>query len=352
MIQSTSRRTVLRGLAGAALGSALPGAVLAQGAAPDRFFAGKTIRLLVGTGAGAGYDLMGRMLAEHMPRFIPGAPKIVVENMVGAGSLVMANYLANRAPRDGTVMGLPLNSIILEPSVKLLSRAGGAAQFDLAQMNWIGSPCEEPPVLWVMSHTKFQRFADCQAEKMIVGASARGADNFTVALLNNKLLGTQLNIVSGYQGTNDLFLAADRGEIQGGNTAYSAILLGRPDWVRSGKVRILAQYGRERTADLMDVPTGIELATTPNAKRILEALSSKFRAAYPFLLPQETPAQQVATLRAAFSQTMVDAEFKAAIAKLGLKLNPVDGEALTALVRAANDMPAELIEEFRRATEG
>lgn len=347
MRKANSRRSVLQGLAGGALAATLPAHVFAQ----EPFYAGKTIRLIVGTGAGAGYDLIARMLAEHISRFIPGAPRIVVENMVGAGSLVMANYLANRAPRDGTVMGLPLNSIILEPSVKLLSRSGGAAQFDLTQMNWIGSPCEEPPVLWVMADSKFETFADCQKGKIIVGASAPGADNFTVALLNNRLLGTQLNIVSGYPGTNHLFLAAERGEIQGGNTAYSAILLGRPDWVRSGRVRILAQYGRERISDLKDVPTGIELATSLNAKRILEAFSSKFRAAYPFLLPQNVPAAQVAALRSAFSQTMVSPDFNAAIVKLGLKLNPIDGEALTELVRTANQMPAELIEEFRRATE-
>jgi tripartite-type tricarboxylate transporter receptor subunit TctC len=347
MAEGRSRRHMLQRMAAFSLASALP----LRASAQESFYAGKTIRLIVGTGAGAGYDLVARMLADHMPRFIPGAPRIVVENMVGAGSLVMTNYLANRAPRDGTVMGLPLNSIILEPSVKLLSRSGGAAQFDLARMNWVGSPCEEPPVLWVMSNTKFERFADCQAEKMIVGASQPGADNFTLAHLNNRLLDTQMTIVSGYQGTNDLFLAADRGEIQGGNTAYSAILLGRPDWIRTGKVRILAQYGRDRMGDLKDVPTGIELSKTQNARRILEAFSAKFRAAYPFLLPQDVPAAQVSALRQAFTQTMVSAEYRATMEKLGLKLNPLDGEALTALVATSNQMPAELIEEFRRAME-
>ena len=347
MTQESSRRHVLQGLAAMPLAAALPTCGFAQ----DDFFAGKTIRLIVGTGAGAGYDLIARMLAEHMQRFIQGNPRIVVENMIGAGSLVMTNYLANRAPRDGTVIGLPLNSIILEPSVKLLSRAGGAAQFDLSRMNWIGSPCEEPPVLWVMSHTKFESFADCQKDRLIVGASSPGADNFTIANLNNRLLGAQLAIVSGYQGTNDLFLAAERGEIQGGNTAYSAILLSRPEWIRDGRVRILAQYGRERLADLKNIPTGIELAQTPNAKSILQALSAKFRAAYPFILPQDVAPAQVNTLRGAFVQTMASVNFRTAVEKLGLKLNPLDGEALTALVNTANQMSPELIAEFRRATE-
>jgi tripartite-type tricarboxylate transporter receptor subunit TctC len=186
---------------------------------------------------------------------------------------------------------------------------------------------------------------------MIVGASAPGADNYTVALLNNRLLGAQLNIVSGYQGTNDLFLAADRGEIEGGNTAYSAILIGRPDWIRSGKVRFLAQYGARRLADVPDAPTGAELAQSPNAKRMLEAFSAKFRAAYPFLLPQDVPQQQVATLRSAFSQTMRSPEFIAAVERLGMKLNPLGGEEIADLVRSANQMAPELKDELRRATE-
>lgn len=342
-----TRRTALH-LAAALLARALP-AVAAED--EDRFFVGKTIRLLVGTGAGAGYDLIARLLGEHMPRYIAGAPKIVVENMVGAGSLTMTNYLATRAARDGTVFGLPLNSILLEPSIKLLSRSGGAPQFDLMRMNWIGSPCEEPPVLWAMAHTKFKSFEDCRREKMIVGASAPGADNFTVALLNNRLLGAKLNIVSGYQGTNDLFLAADRGEIEGGNTAYSAILIGRPDWIRTGKVRFLAQYGARRLADVQDAPTGAELAETPNAKRMLEAFSAKFRAAYPFLLPQDVPPRQIATLRNAFAQSMRSPDFIAAVERLGMKLNPLSGEDIAELVRSANQMPTELKDELRRATE-
>jgi tripartite-type tricarboxylate transporter receptor subunit TctC len=120
----------------------------------EALFKGRSIRLLVGTTPGAGYDLIARLLAPALARLIPGNPSVVVENMPGAGSLVMMNYLYNRAPRDGTVMGLPLNGVLLEPTIKLMSRAGGAANFDIQKMPWIGSTTEDAQALWF--RTEFQ----------------------------------------------------------------------------------------------------------------------------------------------------------------------------------------------------
>ena len=108
------------------------------------FYKGNKIRVLVGTTPGAGYDLIARLLAAHLGKHVPGNPSLVVEYMPGAGSLTMANYLYNRAARDGTVIGLPLNGILLEPPLKVLSRAGGATNFNIDKFNWIGSTSEEP----------------------------------------------------------------------------------------------------------------------------------------------------------------------------------------------------------------
>ena len=117
-------------------------------------FRGKSLRILVGTTPGAGYDLIARILAPALARFIPGNPSIVVENMPGAGSLAMMNYLYNRAPRDGTVIGLPLNGVLLEPTIKLMSRAGGSASFDIQKMPWIGSTTEDAQALWFRTDSK------------------------------------------------------------------------------------------------------------------------------------------------------------------------------------------------------
>ena len=151
--------------------------------------------------------------------------------MPGAGSLAMMNYLYNRAPRDGTVMGLPLNGVLLEPTIKLMSRAGGSASFDIQKMPWIGSTTEDAQALWFRTDSKIKSIADLKTIKSIAAASAPGADNFTVAVLTNNLLGTKMDIVRGYQGTNPIFLAVERGEAEGSATAYSAIVVARPQWL-------------------------------------------------------------------------------------------------------------------------
>src|ERR1700722_1232018 len=227
-----SRRSLIRGsvVAWGAAAAGAPRKLLAQSAA-ENFFRGKSIRLLVGTTTGGGYDLVARLLAAHMGRHVPGNPAFVVENMTGAGSLAMMNYLYNRAPRDGTVMGVPLNGVVLEPTLKLMSRNGGAANFDIDKMSWVGSTTQDPQVLWFRSDSGIATIDDLKAKTSIVGASAPGADNFTVTVLTNRLLGAKMELVRGYQGTNDIFLAVERGEAQGSATAFSAIVSGRAQWL-------------------------------------------------------------------------------------------------------------------------
>ena len=241
-MMTISRRVLLGGAAVMTLG------VRPSFAEEKPFYSGKTIRILVGTVAGGGYDLIARLLATHMGKRIPGNPNMVVENMPGAASLVMTNFLYNRAERDGTVMGLPLNGLLLEPTLKLLSRRGGTTSFDIRKMNWIGSTSEEPQVLWFKKDTKIKSVEDLKTMKAIAGASSPGADNFTVAKMTNVLLGTKMEIVSGYRGTHPIFLAAERGEVEGSATAYAAIAVARPQWIKEGTIRMLIQYGTERLA--------------------------------------------------------------------------------------------------------
>jgi hypothetical protein len=142
------------------------------------FYRGKTITLIIGAAAGAAYDLVGRAVAAHLRQHIPGEPAIVVQNMPGAASLVMVNHLYNRAPKDGTVFGLPLNGILLEPRLNLYSGNGASVNFDLGRMGWIGSPSQQPQVLWVRQATPFKSFKDIQAGKVTFGATSPSADNY------------------------------------------------------------------------------------------------------------------------------------------------------------------------------
>jgi tripartite-type tricarboxylate transporter receptor subunit TctC len=317
--------------------------------AEEALFKGQSIRLLVGTTPGAGYDLIARLLAPALSRHIPGNPPVVVENMPGAGSLVMMNYLYNRAPRDGTVMGLPLNGVLLEPTVKLMSRAGGAANFDIQKMPWLGSTTEDAQALWFRTDSKIKSIADLRSTKGIVAASAPGADNFTVAVLSNNLLGTKMEIVRGYRGTNPIFIAVERGEADGSATAYSAIVVTRPQWLKEKSIQVLLQYGQSRLPDLPDVPTAIEVADDKDVKEMLRLFAVKFKATYPFVLTPETPPGRVAVLRAAFDAAMKDSQFLATAKKGGLPIRPLRGVEIERLVAETLKAPQKLVERLRAA---
>jgi tripartite-type tricarboxylate transporter receptor subunit TctC len=345
-----SRRSLIGGsalLCGAAVAS-VPRRSLGQPAI-ENFFRGKSIRMLVGTSAGGGYDLVARLLAAHMGDHIPGHPAFVVENMAGAGSLAMMNYLYNRAPRDGTVMGVPLNGVVLEPTLKLLSRNGGSASFDIDKMNWVGSTTEDAQVLWFRSDSGIRGVDDLKAMRSIVGASAPGADNFTVPVLTNRLLGAKIDLVRGYQGTNEIFLAVERGEAQGSATAYSAIVSGRPQWLADGNIRLLIQYGAERLAELPDVSTAVEVAGDDETRAMLRFFCVKFKTTYPFVLPQDVPAERVAALQSAFDATMRDAAFAQDMKKANIPLRPLSGPQVQRLIRETYAAPAKMLERLREA---
>lgn len=328
---------------------ALATPVLAQSTNNDAFYRGKTIRVVVGTAAGAGYDIVARLFSRHLAPRLPGVQGIVVENMVGAGSLTMLNYVAKRAAKDGTVIGLPLNSALLEQSINILSSQGGSTAFQTDKLSWLGSPCEEPPVFWVMRSAGIESFDELRSKPFILGASQPGADNYALGLMNQRLLGAAYRMVSGYNGTNDLFLAADRGEIQGGCSSYSSLMVAKRDWITSGKIAFIAQYGLEKLPGYEKVPTAVELAPDNATKEMFRLYGSKFAAAYPFMLAGDVPAERVAVLQAAFDDVMNDAAFAKAITEYGMQFHPVTGGKLKRLVDEANNAPDAIRSSLRKA---
>jgi tripartite-type tricarboxylate transporter receptor subunit TctC len=246
-------------------------------------------------------------------------------------------------------MGLPLNGVVLEPTLRLLSRNAGAANFDIDKMSWVGSTTEDAQVLWFRSDSGIATIGDLRAAKSIVGASAPGADNFTVTVLTNRLLGTRMELVRGYRGTNDIFLAAERGEAQGSATAYSAIVSGRPQWLAEKKITLLLQYGAERLAELPDVPTAVEAAEDEETRAMLRFFAVKFKTTYPFVLPQDVPAERVEALQTAFDATMRDAAFAADMKTSSIPLRPVSGREMQRLIRETYAAPAGMLERLREA---
>jgi tripartite-type tricarboxylate transporter receptor subunit TctC len=311
------------------------------------FYRGKTIEFVVGGAAAGGYDVAARTIAIHMPRHIPGNPAIVVRNMPGATGLIMTNYLYNVAKRDGTAIGMPTSNVPLEPRLKLISPDGSNAKFDLARISWIGTPLQEPQVTWVWHTAPAKNVDDLKANRILMGATTSSADNSILPLLVNALLGTKMQVVTGYQGQNEINIAAERGEVQGNNTGLSNLTVNKADWMRDNKVRILLQYGNERLAVLKGVPTVVELAGSDADRALLRFYALKFAMARPLVAPPEVPPDRIAALQSAFDATMKDAQYLDDARRIGLDVNWLGGADLTRLVAQIQETPQPVVDRLR-----
>jgi tripartite-type tricarboxylate transporter receptor subunit TctC len=308
------------------------------------FYTGKSITHIVGAGAGGAYDLVSRTVVAHMGKYIPGKPNFVVSNMAGASSLIMMNYLTNAAKKDGTVMGMTNPNIALEGPLKMLSKGGGKAMFDVNKLQWIGSPMQQPHVLWVWHTAPAKTFDDLRTNKIILASTAVGGDNYTLPLILSRLMGAKFDIITGYEGQNDVFIAVERGEVHGNSAILPNLTSARPDWFRDNKLRVLVQFGITRMRQVPDVPTAIELATREQDKEMLRFYAQKFSMAYPFVMAQEVPAERAKAIRSAFEQTMKDEAFLKDAARLGLDIDPFSGAEMEQLIAEMNTSPKSIID--------
>ena len=308
------------------------------------FYTGKSITHIVGAGAGGAYDLVSRTVVAHMGKYIPGKPNFVVSNMAGASSLIMMNYLTNAAKKDGTVMGMTNPNIALEGPLKMLSKGGGKAMFDVNKLQWIGSPMQQPHVLWVWHTAPAKTFDDLRTNKIILASTAVGGDNYTLPLILSRLMGAKFDIITGYEGQNDVFIAVERGEVHGNSAILPNLTSARPDWFRDNKLRVLVQFGITRMRQVPDVPTAIELATREQDKEMLRFYARKFSMAYPFVMAQEVPAERAKAIRSAFEQTMKDEAFLKDAARLGLDIDPFSGAEMEQLIAEMNTSPKSIID--------
>ena len=313
----------------------------------EGFYRGKNIRLLIGATAGGGYDLVGRTVAERLGAHIPGNPRVTVENMPAASSLVMSNYLYNAAPRDGTAIGVPSNALPLEPRLHLLSRAGGALNFDISKFIWIGNAARQPQVLFVWHEAPVKTAADLRTFPALMGAISVGADSFTLPYVLNAVLPAKMKIVSGYAGIGETLLAMERGELHGHSAGLANILSAKPDWIAQGKLRVLAQFGLARQPELPDVPTGDEVVDDPRDKDMLRFFALKYELAYGFIAPPGVPDERAQALKRAFDDTMRDPLYLEAAAKLALPRNAMTSAEVDATIARINETPEPVVARMR-----
>jgi tripartite-type tricarboxylate transporter receptor subunit TctC len=325
------------------------GAALAARAQAN-FYQGKTIRIVIGSSTGGGYDLWARLLARHYGKYIPGNPTILVQNMPGAASIVATNYLHNVAKPDGLTLGALLPAIYFD---QLVGRP--EVKFDFAKIAWIGSPEQNDIVHYMRADSPYRSIDDIRKAKEPprCGSSGTGTSGFYIPRLLDEVLGTKHTIVSGYPGGSEIDLAIERGEVQCWSPLVATFFGREPyiSWHKKGFVRVLLQTNRKRDSRLADVPTIYELMDqykTPEAgKRLARVILVAATLGRPVAAPPGIPPDRLELLRDAYVKTMKDPELIAETKKQRWELNPLAGEEMEQLARDVIAQPKEVIERMK-----
>jgi tripartite-type tricarboxylate transporter receptor subunit TctC len=331
----------LRRLPTAAMLLLLPLATAPPIAAQPDALAGKSVQMIIGFGPGGGYDLWGRTVGRHIGKHLPGNPSVIPQNMPGAGSYTAASYIFNIAPKDGTVLGIIARDAALGP----LSGAAGA-RFDPTKLSWIGTPTKETNVCIAYHAAQVKTVQDLFERQLIVGDTGPGTGTRSYPKALNELLGMKFKLVGGFPASSDVFLAMERGEVEGICESLDSIKVRRPDWIPTKKISILFQGGAEPNPELKDIPFVLDLARTGEQKQAIEFLYAGQGIGRPFVAPPDLPADRLKMLREAFNATMTDADFVAEVKRSKLDLEPEDGQHLAALIMKIYATPKPIVDRI------
>jgi tripartite-type tricarboxylate transporter receptor subunit TctC len=318
--------------------AALPAAsALAQ--APEGFFKGRQITLLIGAGAGGGYDAYFRTFGRYLVRHIAGAPTIVPKNMPAASGLAAANTLYTSADRDGATIGAFPNNIPMDP---LFGNAG--ARYDPQKLNWLGSigKLENVCATWITSPIK--TIAQAREREVIVAAAAASSNSAIMPKVLNALLGTKFKIVAGYDPGSGMTLALESGETEGVcGLSWSTMKASRPHWIKDNKLNVIVQLGLSKLPELPDVPSALDLVGDPVKKQVLELILIRQEIGRPVAAPPGVPADRLEILRRAFDDTMNDPAFLAEAEKAQLEIEPLGARAIDTLLANAFATPKAIV---------
>src|SRR5262249_13314769 len=293
----------------------------------DDYFKGKTIRLVVGAPPGGGYDTYGRVVARHLAEYLPGHPTVVVINMVGASGMNATTWLYTQAPRDGTVIATFNKSM---PFYQALGQP--CARFKPEELAFIAIISRDPDVVSVWHACGVKSIEDAKTRQVVMGANSGGTMTLYPALLN-ATVGTRFKIVTGYPGSAAVYLAVEKGEVEGaGSSPWSSWKVSRPNWVRDGLIVPLVQVGLKRDPDLADVPLLIDLAANEEQHAMFKFVSAPASIERPFAGPPGMPAEVIDLYRRAFTHLLKSPKLRENVARLNLDLDPQPGDAVARIV--------------------
>jgi tripartite-type tricarboxylate transporter receptor subunit TctC len=312
-------------IAAVAIAGCLTGAANAAESVAD-FYRGKQISLILSTGPGGGYELYARPLAQYMSRHIPGHPNIVVQNMEGGGGLRALNYLYNIAAKDGSVIGMVHDTVAFAPLYGIAQ-----AKFDATKVDWLGSLNAEGAVCIGWHTAAVKTLDDLLKKPFLAGSTGPGSDMSMYANALNHLAGAKIKIISGYKGANDIYLAMEKGEVDGRcGTAISGLRGNRPQWFAQKLVNFIVQTAVDPIDDpaLKDTPLIIDRAKDPDQRAAWKFLFAAQKMARPVLAPPGIPADRLAALRQAVAETARDPDFLAEMAASKSAVHYLSGEAV------------------------
>jgi tripartite-type tricarboxylate transporter receptor subunit TctC len=320
------------------LASSSAAAQSAMAQAPLTSFSGTTLTLRIGWPPGSGNHIIGRLVADHLGRHLPGQPKIIAQNMPGAASFRLANYMYRIAPKDGTALGYISQTAATE---ELLGNP--AVQFKTAEFGWLGRITSYNMVHVTWHTSKVKTIADALKIESTAGADAVGSTTYNYPFVMHKVLGAKFKMVTGYGGTAATALAMERGEVDGISTGWFTIKSARKDWLDHKSINILFQVLRTRHADLPNVPTMVDLARTPDEKRLFEMYASEGEIGKGIMVPPGVPAPTLAILRDGFMKMTKDPQFVADAERVKVELAPLAGNKLQELIGETTRTPPQTV---------
>jgi len=328
----TDRRTF-------ALALLLVSGLAATSAAADDFYKGRQISWILSADAGGGYASYARAFAPFLADHVPGKPTIIIQHMPGAGGIRAMNYLDAVAPKDGSVIGLVHSSV---PFAPLFGIKG--AKFDPRRANWIGSLDSNVAICIAWHRSPIKTWQDVLDKEFTVGGSGVGSQMETMPAMLNKVFGTRMKIISGYKGGNEIYLAMERGEVDGRcGGLVSSINSTRPDWFAQNKISVPMIVALKRSPLFPDVPAVAEFAKDERSRQILHLFVAPQSMDRPILAPPGVPAERIAVLRAAFHAAVNDPGFIAEAKKQHLEVEEVSGEHVAGILNSAYALPADVV---------
>ena len=306
----------------------------------EEFYKKTPLSIYVGSGAGGGFDEIARVVAMHIGRHIPGTPSVVVKNMPGAGGLLNVNFMYNTAPRDGSAIAAPFNTVFMLP---IFGDTG--AKFDPRKFTWLGSLDKQTATCVVWHTSSLKSLDDARSREVIMGATGTNATPAIFPNVLNALLGTKFKIISGYS-TNEVRLAMERGETEGiCGLAWQTWQAVSPGWISEKKLRVFGQMGLVKNPSLPDVPMIIDLIKDPKDRQTFELVVLPQEFGRPYIAPPDIPADRAQALVDAFNATMKDPAFLADAAKIRLTLDPLSGKEIVDMLERAYAAPKDVVEK-------